>query len=127
MYVPTRKPLRHLERELLRKMSQEPSGPILEPPCGFPKKVRFEKSCELCKKHGGAHTTHATKDCRKYKKDSMLKANFHAAKKAGNKPNPAEQLFAQLSKKLDKLEKTLKKAFHKSKKRSRDDSNSDSV
>ncbi len=28
-------------------------------------KVHFEKSCELCKKHGGAHTTHATKDCHK--------------------------------------------------------------
>ncbi len=55
----------------------------------------------------------------------MVKANFHATKKAGKKPNPAKQLFAQLSKKLDKLEKTLKKAFHKSKKRCRDDSDSD--
>jgi hypothetical protein len=27
-----------------------------------PKKVRFEKHCELCKKHGGAHTTHNTRD-----------------------------------------------------------------
>jgi hypothetical protein len=45
---------------------------------------------------------------------------------AGKKPNPAKQLFAQLSKKLDKLEKTLKKASHKSKKCRRDDSNSDS-
>ncbi len=27
------------------------------------KKVCFEKSCKLCKKFGGAHTTHATKDC----------------------------------------------------------------
>jgi hypothetical protein len=25
-----------------------------------PKKVRFEKHCELCKKHGGTHTTHNT-------------------------------------------------------------------
>jgi hypothetical protein len=91
-----------------------------------PKKVCFEKSCELCKKHGGAHTTHATKDCRKYEKDGMLKANFPATKKAGKKPNPAKQLFAQLSKKLDRLEKTLMKASHKSKKCRRDDSNSDS-
>ncbi len=91
-----------------------------------PKKVRFERSCELCKKHGGEHTTHATKDCCRYKKDGMGKANFHAAKKAGKKPNPAKQLFAQLSKKLDKLEKTLKKASHKSKKRHMDDSDSDS-
>jgi hypothetical protein len=33
-----------------------------------PKKVhfeKFEKHCELCKKHGGAHTTHNTRDCRR--------------------------------------------------------------
>ncbi len=86
----------------------------------------FEKSCKLCKKHGGAHTTQTTKDCCKYEKDGTVKANFHTAKKAGKKPNPAKQLFAQLSEKLDKLEKTLKKASHKSKKRPRDDSDSDS-
>ncbi len=91
-----------------------------------PKKVYFKKSCKLCKKYGGTHTTHATKDCRKYKKDTMAKANFCTTKKAGKKPNPAKQLFAQLSKKSDKLEKTLKKASHKSKKRRRDNSNSDS-
>jgi hypothetical protein len=90
------------------------------------KKVRFEKSCELCKKHGGAHTMHATKDCRKYKKDGTVKANFCTAKKAGKKPNPAKQSFAQLSKKLDKLEKTLMKASHQTKKHRRDNSNSDS-
>jgi hypothetical protein len=86
----------------------------------------LEKSCELCKKHGGAHTTHATKDCRKYEKDGTVKANFRAAKKAGKKPNPEKQLFAQLSKKLDKLEKTLKKASQKSKKLCRDNSDSNS-
>jgi hypothetical protein len=56
------------------------------------KKVHFERSYELCKKHGGVHT-HATKDCHRYKKDGMVKANFHAAKKAGKKPNPAKQSF----------------------------------
>ncbi len=91
-----------------------------------PKKVCFKKSCKLCKKHGGAHTTYATKDCHRHKKDRMVKANFCAAKKAGKKPNPAKLPFAQLSKKLDKLEKTYKKASLKSKKRCRDDSNSDS-
>jgi hypothetical protein len=69
---------------------------------------------------------HATKDRRKYEKDGMANADFHAAKKAGKNPNPAKQLFAQLSKKLDKLEKTLKKASHKSEKCRRDDSNSNS-
>ncbi len=53
------------------------------------KKVHFDKSFELCKKHGGAHTTHATKDCRKYKKDGTRKDNFRTAKKAATKPNPA--------------------------------------
>jgi hypothetical protein len=43
------------------------------------KKVRLEKSCKLCKKHGGTHTTHATKDCLKYKKDGTVKAELHTA------------------------------------------------
>jgi hypothetical protein len=55
-----------------------------------------------------------------------VKVDFRPAKKAGKKPNPAKQLFAQLSKKLDKLEKTLKKASLKSKKCCRDNSDSDS-
>ncbi len=58
------------------------------------KKVHFKKSCELYKKYGGAHTTHTTKDCQKYEKDEMAKADFHAAKKAGMKLNPAKQSFA---------------------------------
>ncbi len=90
------------------------------------KKVHFEKSCKLCKKHGGVRTTHATKDCCKYKKDGRVKANFRAAKKAGKKPNPAKQSFAKLSKKLDKQDKSLKKASFKSKKCRRNNSNSDS-
>jgi hypothetical protein len=89
------------------------------------KKVHFKRHCHMCKKHGGAHTTHNTKDCRSYKKDGTVKANFCASKKAGTKLDPAKQSFAQLSKKLDKLEKTLKKASLKSKKRRRDDSDSD--
>jgi hypothetical protein len=91
-----------------------------------PKKVHFERSCTLCKQHGGAHTTHATKDCHIYEEDRTVKANFCTAKKAGKKSNPAKQPFAQLSKKLDKLEKTLKKASHKPKKCCKDNSNSDS-
>jgi hypothetical protein len=88
------------------------------------KKVHFKKSCKLYKKHGGAHIMHATKDCCKYEKDKTARANFWAAKKAGKKPNPAKQLVAQLSKKLEKLEKTLKKPSHKSKKCRKDNSDS---
>ncbi len=42
------------------------------------------------------------------------------------KPNPTKQSFAQLSKKLDKLEKDLKKRDTKKRKRRRRDSDSDS-
>ncbi len=69
---------------------------------------------------------HATKVCRRYKKDVMVKADFRTAKKVGKKPNPAKQSVAQLSNKLDKLEKTLMKASLKSKEHRRDDSDSDS-
>jgi hypothetical protein len=34
-----------------------------------PKKVCFEKNCNLCKKHGGAYTMHNTYDCRRFEKD----------------------------------------------------------
>jgi hypothetical protein len=112
------------------KASQTSKAGAKQPNTGatlrVPKKVCFKKYCELCKKYEGMHITHATKDCRKYKKDGTLKANFCAAKKAGKKPNPAKQLFAQLRKILDRLEKTIKKASHKSKKCCRDDSNFDS-
>jgi hypothetical protein len=112
------------------KASQKSKAGAKRPNTGatlrVPKKVCFKKSCELCKKYGGAHTMHATKNCCKYKKDRTLKANFRAAKKAGKKPNPAKQSFAQLSEKLDRLEKTIKKASHKFKKRRRNDRNSDS-
>ncbi len=46
-----------------------------------PKKVCFEKHCDLCNKHGGAYTTHNTRDCRRFEKDGKEKSNFRAAKK----------------------------------------------
>jgi hypothetical protein len=91
-----------------------------------PKKVRTEKHCDLCKKHGGAYTTHNTRDCRCFEKDGTEKANFSAAKKGRKKTNPTKQSFAQLSEKLDKLEKVLTKRDTKKRKRRRSDSNSDS-
>jgi hypothetical protein len=91
-----------------------------------PKKVRTKKHCNLCKKHGGTYTTHNTRNCRCFEKDGTEKADFRAAKKGGKKPNPMKQSFAQLSKKLDKLEKVLKKRDVKKQKRHRSNSNSDS-
>jgi hypothetical protein len=49
-----------------------------------PKKVRFEKHCKLCKKHGGAHTMRNTCDCHRFEKDGKEKSSFRAAKKGRN-------------------------------------------
>ncbi len=91
-----------------------------------PKKVRFKKHCDRCKRHGGTYTTHNIKDCCRYEKDRKLKANFRATKKGGKIANPVNQNFAKLSKKFDKLKKALKKFSKKAKKRHSKDSNSNS-
>ena len=91
-----------------------------------PKKVRFAKSCDLCKKYGGAHTTHNTGEYHKYAKDGTEKSSYGSAKKSGKKGNTAKQNFAQLTEKIEKLEKALKKSAKKGKKRRYEDSNSDS-
>jgi hypothetical protein len=53
-----------------------------------PKKVRFEKNCDLCKKHGGAYTMHNTQDCHRFEKDGKEKSDFRAAKKGEKKVIP---------------------------------------
>ncbi len=75
-----------------------------------PKKVRFEKHCDLCKKHGGAYTMHNTRDCCRFEKDGKKKSDFRATKKGGKKVNPVNHNFVQLTKKIEKLEKALKKS-----------------
>jgi hypothetical protein len=91
-----------------------------------PKKICFEKHCNLCKKHGGAYTTHNTRECRRFEKDGKEKSDFHATKKGGKKGNPVNHNFAQLTKKIEKLEKELKKSGKKGKKRRYKDSGSNS-
>jgi hypothetical protein len=78
-----------------------------------PKKVHFEKHCDLCKNHGGAYTTHNTHDCCRFEKDRKEKSDFCTAKKGGKKGNPINHNFAQLTKKIEKLEKALKKSGKK--------------
>ncbi len=39
------------------------------------KKIQFEKNCKLCKKHGGAHTMHNTRNCCRFKKDGKEKSS----------------------------------------------------
>jgi hypothetical protein len=100
--------------------------PGTSPTVWVPKKVRFEKHCDLCKKHGGAHMTHNTSECCKYKKDRTEKSSFRAVKKSGKRSYSANQNFAQLTKKIEKLEKALKKSGKKGKKHRYEDSNTDS-
>ncbi len=62
--------------------------PGTESTARVPKKVRFEKHCDLCKKHGGAYTMHNTCDCHMFEKDGKEKLNFRAAEKGRKKGNP---------------------------------------
>ncbi len=91
-----------------------------------PKKVHFEKHCNLCKKHGGTYTMHNTYDCCRFEKDGKKKSDFCTAKKGGKKGNPINHNFAQLTKKIKKLKKALKKSGKKGKKRRYEDSDSNS-
>ena len=100
--------------------------PGTDPTACVPKKARFAKNCNLCKKHGGAHTPHNTGECRKYEKDGTEKSSFRAAKKGGKRSYPSNQNFAQLTEKIEKLEKALKKSGKKGKKHRYKDSNSNS-
>ncbi len=92
----------------------------------MPKKVCFKKHCNLCKKHGGAYTTHNTRACRRFEKDGKEKPDFHATKKGGKKSSPVNHNFAQLTKKIKKLKKALKKSGKKGKKHRHKDSDSNS-
>jgi hypothetical protein len=91
-----------------------------------PKKVCFEKHCNLCKKHGGAYTTHNNRDCPRFEKDRKAKSSFRAAKKGGYKSYPVNQNFAQLTNKIKKLEKALKKSSKNGQKCHYKDSDSNS-
>ncbi len=50
-----------------------------------PKKVCFEKNCDLCKKHRGAYTTHNTRDCHRFEKDIKEKLISAPLRKAEEK------------------------------------------
>ncbi len=100
--------------------------PSTDPTAHVPKKVHFAKNCNLCKKHGGAHMTHSTNECRKYEKDGTEKSSYCSAKKGGKKGYTSKQNFAQLTEIIEKLEKALKKSAKKGKKHRYEDSDSDS-
>jgi hypothetical protein len=52
------------------------------------KKAHFEKHCNLCKKNGGAYTTHNTRDCHRFKKDRKEKSNSTPLRKVVRKQIP---------------------------------------
>jgi hypothetical protein len=90
--------------EQKRKMESEDSSIPKKP-----KKVGWtEKHCVLCKKHGGAHKMHNTRDCRRYNKDGTpIKKNGGAGKSNSKKRKPEGVNFAQI------FRTELKKALHK--------------
>ncbi len=92
----------------LHKSKKGNKRPRTESKGKVPKKACTKKHCHLCNKHGGAHTMHNTKDCCRYEKDGMEKSDFSTTKKGGKKPTLTKHSFAQLSKKMDKLEKKKK-------------------
>eukprot|EP00804_Cyclotella_cryptica_P003036 CCRYP_006032-RA/>CCRYP_006032-RA protein AED:0.40 eAED:0.83 QI:0/0/0/1/1/1/3/0/432 len=91
-----------------------------------PKKVGWtEKHCVLCKKHGGLHKSHNTRDCRRYNKDGTpIKKNGGAGKPSSKERKPEGANFAQIVR--AELKKALRKKSSKRKKRRANDSESDS-
>ena len=96
------------------------------------KSVTFsEKYCALCKKHGGPHKSHNTRDCRRFNPDgTRVKKHGGAVSKGGHanrhrsKDNQREGAnFAQLIRK--EVKKAFRKQSHKHKKRRSNDSDSD--
>ena len=51
-----------------RKGTKQPGNGTM---ARVPKKACIKKHCNLCKKHGGAHTMHNTRDCCRFEKGGM--------------------------------------------------------
>ena len=89
-------------------------------------KACTDKNCDLCKKYGGASTTHNTGDCKKYDAGGTLKAGFHPKKgRSDRNKNFAQAMKDGFAKVTKAFKKDLKKASQKERKRKHDsDSNS---
>jgi hypothetical protein len=86
----------------------------------IPKKQRTDKFCNRCKDNGGAHTTHNTNDCNRYKADGTpnkeygAKSNFAKKGKEGKdksykKGGWDKKSISHLTAELDSVKKQLKK------------------
>eukprot|EP00804_Cyclotella_cryptica_P019333 CCRYP_006197-RA/>CCRYP_006197-RA protein AED:0.33 eAED:0.81 QI:0/0/0/1/1/1/2/0/425 len=91
-----------------------------------PKRVGWtKKHCMLCKKHGGPHKSHNTRDCRRYNKDGTpIKKNGGAGKPNSKERKPEGANFTQITR--AELKKALQKKSNKHKKPRANDSESDS-
>ena len=91
----------------------------------IPKKAHHSaKHCVLCKKHGDAHNTHNTGECKKYNLDGTPKKGFagkNSQQNSHNKNASRDQnaSYLQLSVKIVKLAKSNKRLKHTKKKRKR--------
>jgi hypothetical protein len=80
-----------------------------------PKKARVKKSCALCQKYGGTHTTHNTGECHKYDKDGTLQKSFSAKAAVGQKRHgggkkESHNSFVQDMERFSNLRKRSKRA-----------------
>jgi hypothetical protein len=91
-----------------------------------PKKARTEKLCDLCKKYGGAHTTHNTVDCKMFDAGGTHKSGFLPRKKSNRNKNFAQIMKNGFAKVTKAFKKDIKKASQKEKKRKRDSDSDDS-
>jgi hypothetical protein len=91
-----------------------------------PKKVGWtEKHCMLCKKHGGTHKTHNTRDCCRFNKDGTpIKKHGSAGKPHSKERKPEGVNFTQIFR--TELRKALRKKSSKCKRCCSKDSESDS-
>ena len=90
------------------------------------KKACTEKLCDLCKKYGGAHTTHNTGDCKKFDAGGTLKAGFQPRKKSNRNENISQIMKDGFAKVTKAFKKDIKKASQKEKKRKRNSDSDDS-
>jgi hypothetical protein len=96
--------------------------------------VRTERHCVLCQKYGGRADSHNTSDCSKYEKDGTEKPGWVSKSprtSSGKYQKPDKNSYAQLQKKIEKLEKAVKKgkkgsSSRKKKRYASSDSDSDS-
>ncbi len=79
-----------------------------------PQKGATQEKLRALQKHGGAHTTHNTSECRKYEKDGTLQKSFSVKaaveqKRRGSGKKESHNSFAQVMERFSKLKKAVKK------------------